>query len=491
MLVFRILVLLLFCFFGIHLQGQIFDFNDRCNDAYQNIIKLKLKEGKNLLSAEQTIQPNNLIVTFLFSYVDFLEVYTSGSVKLYEHKKKGLENRIAQLKTGDKQSPYYLYTQAETHTQSAVLHIKFGEYISAIFDVKKAVKKLKANQESFPDFVPNKKSLGMLYTILGSMPQQYQGTLKFLGLSGDLNKGLNMLRGAANNQNHLFQHEAATVYAFMLLHIQNDPDEAWSVLVSNGFDAKQNLMDAYSLGHIGIYGNYCDKGIDALLSRPKGSEYSSFPLTDFLLGIGKTYKQDADANTYFRSFLDQNKGEDYLKSAWQKMAWNKITEGDKASYTKYLNKVSQVGRAVTDTDKQAAKELKIGVAPNPVLLKARLLTDGNYLTRALEVLSSQTVNSFKNKYDKTEYFYRKARIFDKAKQFDKAIQYYQITIANGRSVPYYYAANSAYLLGFLFEQQENFTEAIKNYNLCLSLDGYEYENSIHQKAAAALNRLNE
>ena len=64
----------------------------------------------------------------------------------------------------------------------------------AIFDVKKAVKKLKANQESFPDFVPNKKSLGMLYTILGSMPQQYQGTLRFLGLSGDLNKGLNMLR---------------------------------------------------------------------------------------------------------------------------------------------------------------------------------------------------------------------------------------------------------------------------------------------------------
>ena len=78
-----------------------------------------------------------------------------------------------------------------------------------------------------------------------------------------------------------------------------------------------------------------------------------------------------------------------------------------------------------------------------------------------------------------------------AKQFDKAILYYQITIANGRNVPYYYAANSAYLLGFLFEQQQNYTEAIKNYNLCLSLDGYEYENSIHQKASVALNRLNE
>ena len=102
MLVFRILVLLLFCFLGIHLQGQIFDFNDHCNDAYQHIIKLKLKEGKNLLRLEQSVRPKNLIVNFLLSYVDFLEVYTSGSVHLYEHKKKGLEKRIAQLKTGDK-----------------------------------------------------------------------------------------------------------------------------------------------------------------------------------------------------------------------------------------------------------------------------------------------------------------------------------------------------------------------------------------------------
>jgi tetratricopeptide (TPR) repeat protein len=122
-------------------------------------------------------------------------------------------------------------------------------------------------------------------------------------------------------------------------------------------------------------------------------------------------------------------------------------------------------------------------------LKARMLTDGKYLDRALVILQSQTVNSFKNRYDKTEYLYRLARAYDKAKQLSKAIQYYEITIVNGRNVPYYYGANAAYLLGFLYEQQLNRLQAVKNYNLCLSLDGYEYENSIHQKAEAGLNRL--
>lgn len=470
-------------------QAQFFDFNTSCDKAYKSIISLKLDAGKQLLTQEQTNQPKNFIPILLYNYIDFLEVYTSGSVELYENRKKNFDDRMNQLKGGDKQSPYYLYSQAEIHTQAAVLHIKFGEYISTIFDVKRAIKKLEANQEKFPDFVPNQKSLGMLYTILGSIPQQYQNTLDFIGLSGDVNVGMRMLKLAVNDNTHPFQHEAATIYAFMLLHIQNKPAAAWSVLIENKFNSSTNLMDAFAFGHIGIYGNYCDEGIKALMNRPKQLEYQAFPLTQFLLGMGKTYRQDEDANLYFDLFLKENKGDDYIKSAWHKMAWNELIQGDQEKYQFYLDKIAQQGRAVIDTDKQAQKELDNGIIPHAILLKARMLTDGNYLERALEILSSYHVNNFKSKFDKTEYFYRLARVYDKSNMLNKAIQYYEITIYNGRDVPYYYAANSAYLLGFLYEQNQNTVNAINNYNLCLALDGYEYENSIHQKAEAALNRL--
>ena len=470
-------------------QAQSFDFNANCLSAYSNIIALRMDSGNYYLQAERKANPNNYIPVLLNNYIDFLEVYTSGSLSLYEEKKKSFDERLNVLKNGDKNSPYYLYAQAEVHTQAAVMHIKFGEYIATIFDVKKALKKLEANQTLYPDFVPNAKSLGMLNAILGSIPSQYQNTLEFIGLNGDVNKGMKLLKKAVEDNSHPFQHEAATIYAFMLLHIQNAPNSAWKVLQTNNFNAKTNLMDAYSLGHIGIYGNYCDAGINALLSRPTTSNFISFPLCNFVLGIGKTYRLDGDANVYFKKFLDTNQGEDYIKSSWHKMAWNELIVGNSVKYQEYLAKVKNNGRAVIDTDKQAVKEAESVEIPNPILLQARLLSDGNYLTRALKILQTNTVNSFKSRYDKTEYFYRLARIYDKSNQVSLAIQYYGITISNGKNVPYYYAANAAYLLGFLYEEQGNKLSAISNYKLCLALDGYEYENSIHQKAEAALNRL--
>lgn len=470
--------------------GQSFDFSPLCTKAYENIIALKLDSGRYYLSQEKLNNSDNHIPLLLYNYIDFLEVYTSGSVLEYEGKKKLFDSRISELKDGDKNSPYYLYAQAEVHTQLAVLHIKFGEYLATIFDLKKALKKLEANQKLYPDFAPNDKSLGMLNAILGSIPTQYQNTLEFIGLSGDVNKGMKLLKASAEDDTHPFQHEAVTIYAFMLLHIQNAPNSAWKVLQANEFSAKTNLMDAYTLGHIGIYGNYCDEGITALLQRPISKDYQTFPLTSFLLGIGKTYRLDKDANFYFKEFLDQNKGEDYIKSSWHKMAWNALIAGERSKYSEYLAKVKDSGRAVIDTDKQAEKEAEQTEVPNTVLLKARLLSDGNYLSRALEILKANTVNSFKSRYHKTEYYYRLARVYDKSKQLVKAKQYYEITIVNGKNVPFYYAANSAYLLGFLFEKENNKEEAVKNYKLCLELDGFEYENSIHQKAEAALNRLN-
>ena len=52
----------------------------------------------------------------------------------------------------DEKSPFLLYTQAEIHLQWAFCKIKFGEYVSAAFEVKKAYSLLLNNQKKFPDF---------------------------------------------------------------------------------------------------------------------------------------------------------------------------------------------------------------------------------------------------------------------------------------------------------------------------------------------------
>lgn len=469
--------------------AQDFDFSKNCIKAYNNIIALKIDSGKYYLKQELKENPSNKIPALLYNYIDFLEIYTSNSVELYNSRRKDFDSRLKNIKSSKENSPYYLYAQGEIHLHAAVLHIKFGEYFSAVMQVRKSLNKLDENRRRYPDFKPNYKSLGLLNTILGSIPQQYKAGMSFLGLSGNVNDGMQMIEKLVNDKTFIFQHEAATIYAFLLLHISNEPVKAWSVLKKHGFFNTNNLMDAYSVGHIGIHGVQNDEGILALKNRPKGKEYISFNYLDFLLGLGKTYRQDNDANDYFKKFLEFNKGEDYIKSAWHKMAWNELIKGNESEYLKLLQNVKSGGRAVLDTDKQAEKEATSNDIPNPVLLKIRLLSDGNYMDKALTELKKLKVTDFDDTASKTEFFYRYARVYDKISDFDNATLYYQLTINNGQNLSYYYSANSAYLLGNLYEKNSDYVNAVKYYELSLKLNGYEYDNSIKQKAKAGLNRI--
>lgn len=457
--------------------------------AYQQIIALKIDSGKNYLSKEQRANPDNKIPTLLYNYIDFLEVYTSNSVELYNSKKNNFDARLKEIRKSDSNSPYYLFAQGEIHLHKAVLHIKFGEYFAALMNVKKSLSKLEENQKKYPDFIPNYKSLGTLYTIFGSIPEKYQIGLSFIGIKGSINEGMELLNKVVNTKSSVFQHEAATIYAFLNLHITNNPDIAWQILKDNHFFNNDNLMDAYSVGHVGIHGNNNEQGVKALLNRPIGSEYLEFPYLNFLVGLGKTYKQDKDANGYFNQFLKENKGEDYIKSAWHKMAWNELIQGNIDKYQEYLSNVLEKGRAVIDTDKQAEKEANSSVIPHPILLKARLFSDGNYLTEALNLLKKHHVNNFEEVAEKVEFFYRYGRVYDKLNNTEKAIEFYKLTIQNGKSIPFYFAANAAYAIGLLYENQANYDLALEYYNLSLALDGYEYQNSINQKAKAGINRI--
>src|SRR5205814_571915 len=88
--------------------------------------------------------------------------------------KKNKEVRLVTLTEGDLGSPYYLFVQAEINLQWAAADIKFGEYLNAIFEIRRAFKLLEENQQKFPAFSPNKKSLGVLYALLGSVPDKYK-----------------------------------------------------------------------------------------------------------------------------------------------------------------------------------------------------------------------------------------------------------------------------------------------------------------------------
>lgn len=482
--------ILFFLVSALVVQSQTFSYTVNCKKAYENIIALKIDSGHFYIQAEKQANPDNYYVLLLENYVDFLSIYCSGKNEDIEEKHKVFDSRIKSIKNTDlESSPYFLYIQAEIQLQTAILLVQNNEYISTLFYLRRSLKLLEENMEKFPNFKANKKSLGVLYSILGSVPDSFKTGLSIIGLNGDINEGMKMLKTLSLDKSFEYQHETTTIYAFMLLHLNNDPEKAWQVLKSNRFFNSYNKMDTYAVGHIGIYGMHNDEGIATLQKNIFSKQYLEFPLIDFMIGLGKTYRQDTDANKYFESFLVKNKGKDHIKSAYQKMAWNELIKGNDEKYFELKEKIKNNGRTQIDADKQAEKEVYNLTIPNAVLLQTRLLTDGNYTARAFKILSAYDEDFFLMPKDKAEYNYRMGRILEKQAKFEEAIEKYQKTIELNQSIEAYFGANACYLIGNIYEKQKDETNAVLYYEKCLKMNGYEYHNSIMQKAKAGKNRI--
>lgn len=484
------LFIFFFCCYFKSNAATTFDTNANFIKAYQHIIALKIDSGNYYIAKERREHPGNQMPILLENYIDFLVLFTSGEHTKIEEKQIVFDERIKKIKNlNATNQPYYLYIQAEIQLHTAILLVKNNEYISAVLYLRRALKLLEENNEKFPEFKPNQKSLGLLYSLLGSVPDSFKTGLSLFGMNGNIKTGMKMLKTLSADNTFLFQHETATIYAFMLFHLNHDEEGAWKQLKFHQFFNNENKMDLYAIAHIGIYGLHTEDALKALEKSQFSIDYIDFPLLDYLFGLGKTYRLDSDANLYFSKFIKRYKGADYLKAAYQKMAWNERIKGNAANYTTYITKIKTIGRSQIDADKQAEKESNYTTLPNLNLLKVRLLTDGNYYERAKEILAKLEETDFVMPKDKTEFHYRLGRIYDREQNIEAAILAYKKTIEKGTDIEAYFAANACYLLGNLYEKQNNAKSALYYYEKCLTMNGYEYHNSIMQKAKSGKNRL--
>lgn len=488
----RLCLLLFIAFTSALSRAESFNFNTDCRKAYNAIIALRLNEGQQLLHQEQKKNPDNLIPVYLENYIDFLTVYTSDSREAYSKLHGNKDLRMEMLKQGDSNSPWYLFTAAEINMQWATMSIRFGDYLTAILEIKKAYRFLEENQQRYPSFRANKKSLGVLYALLGSVPDKYKWGVSLLGMEGNVQQGLKDLEDlvAYGKQNdYIFMQETVTLYAFLLFHLQNESEKAWTVLKENGFPENNNLMHVFACAHIGVYGKHTDEALRIMEAKPAAADYAGFPLITYLHGLAKLHKLSPDADAYFKRFIAENRGESHLKSSFQKIAWSYLLKGDTLNYRSFISKAGKKGATVAEADKQAQREFESGTVPNVNLLRARLLYDGGYYRKAADEMAGLSGKNFKTVEEETEYLYRFGRIYHEWNKHDSALYYYSRTIEKGKALPRYFAANAALASAQICELKNDKEKAVSFYNLCLSFEEHEYKNGIDQKAKAALDRL--
>lgn len=471
------------------LKSQQLENTANCKRAYQSIFKLKLNEGRQWLDKERKENPDNYFPYFLENYIDFLKLFVNDNEKLYKSIEPNVKIRLDKLYEANSNSPYYLYTQADIHLQWAFCKIKFGEYIGAVFEVKKAYSLLQTNQKKYPDFKPNLKSLGLLHTLFGAVPDKYKFGIKLLGMKGSIEQGLQELSIVMEDDKFEFREETIILYTLLVLHLQKDKAEAWSMIENANISLGDNLLNYFIASTVASYTGKNEKVISILSDKPEGNEYYPFPYLDFLLGNAKLQQLDVSADSYLKKFIAANKGRSYQKEAYRKLAWYYLVNDNPSLYKKYMQQLLLVKDAPTDEDKSAQREAQRAIIPNKQLLKARILCDGSYYSKALTVINTVSPEKLTRSRDQVEYYYRKARILHEMGEYNDAIKYYALTIQKGESYNYYFAANACIKLGSIYEQQQNKSKALLYYQKAIDLEKDEYHNSIEAEAKAGMNRL--
>jgi tetratricopeptide (TPR) repeat protein len=490
---------LVFLFWETSLYGSSnYEFTNILRKAYTEATGLRLDQASNTLKLSQQKDPDNLLNVLIGDYIDFFRVFINNDKDLIKELEQRKVSRLNKLKKSNSQSPYHLYSQAEINLHWGIIYLQAESYWSAYHHIKKAYKLFTKNQYKHPEFIANYKSLGILHAAVGTIPDQFKRIFSFFsGMKGTISQGKDELKKviefADRNPDYLFKDETYALYALLLVHLNNQGDEAWEVLKTAAFSQADSPLIIFCKANVAMRTWRNDEAIQLLTNYQQQITHEPFHYLNFMTGLTLLRKLDLNCIPYFEKYLMEYSGDNYVKEAYQKLGWCAIIQEDPIAYRDYLSKAFTRGSTQIDGDKNAfleSKEASRGAMPNRLLLQSRLLFDGGYYKRASKLLI-ENVNFIQSDHTlKLEYNYRLGRIYHQLKDISKALFHYQQTILQGRDLPEYFACNAALQMGIIYENLNDLKKAAKYYNLCLAIHPDDYRRSLHMKAEAGLNRMN-
>lgn len=479
----------LLCLVATFTQAQTYDLNDNIRQAYKYAIRLELDASRQLLNEESTQHPDNLLVDFVADYVDFFELFISENEERFEVLEKNKSKRLNRLKKGDRSSPYYRFCIAEVHLHWAAVRLKFEENFKAAREILAANNLLEENEEEFPGFVVNNKSLSIIHALGESVPSWVRN---LVGMKGSIQLGLDEIKHvldvAGNDPQFLFYEESLAIYSYILLYQKNDSRGAYRIIKNTRLDLSASPLLTFLGANVYQRHGHTDEAITLLSSYTPSSTAMPFLYLKFMEGKYRMYHLEQGADTYMKRFVEDFGGSHFIKEAYQKLAWYELVVNNSTSaYQKYMQKALDHGAELTDEDTQAKFEAEEGEIPQAVLLRARLLFDGQYLDRAQQELSNHPELAYDSKY-KVEYLYRMGRIKHEQGSVHDALAYYDKVTKYSSS---YMACNAALQMGYIYEELNDIGSAFLLFNKCLSIHPKRYKKGLHARAKTGIERIKE
>lgn len=429
-------------------------------------------------------------IIYIQNLRDVIELLINEDQTFYDQTSPNEKTRLDLLEKMSESDPYRLFLMAEVKLQWALVKMKFGEKFNGAWSVRQAYKYALQNSKSFPQFLPDNKTLGVLHILIGSVPEQYSWVLYLMGVEGSIVEGVEELRTIRNSKD-FFQFESSILLAMIDAYLLDNRTDAIATVESYYQEQPQNILLEYLLASLLMKNNQAEKTITTIQpNNLQNSAYPPFPILFYLKG--EAYLQKGDytlAVSNFTQFLKQFKGKNLVKDVYYKIFLSYWLGGQSELAQENLDLARQNGTTYTEADKQADRQINEGY-PNPVLMKIRLLTDGGYYSNALALIEQYQNTPFSTGKESVEFTYRQARLFHQMMQIDQAIENYKLTIEGSADEDWYFAPNSCLQLGYIYQRQGKLDLAREYFEKALTYKGHPYKNSIDNKAKSALGGLN-
>lgn len=425
-------------------------------------------------------EPLNL---YYANLADVLELILLENDIRFDELSDNENSRLASLRKLDEASPWTGFVEAEIKLQWAFANFKYGNEWDAFWGLRSAYRAAKKNNTEFPDFEPNKRTLGLLNIIFGNVPSKNQWLMNLFGLRGDVFTGLSQLASISNAYPE-FATESSFILGMANVYLLEDFDKAVELIEGETLGTQPLYLYIKALVYL--------KAHNAMKARNNLSASSKkYPIHDYL--IAETYFQAGDydrAITHYQKFLKSFTGTSYIKDTYLKLAMSFGFLGDLKAYNDNIEKSQTEGKENSEVDKNAVKLANRLTDQNPTVLKLRFAIDGGYYQKAdslIQILDKQTDIS---DYERLELVYRKARFYHLQGNTDDALIQYREVISDADLIAEtYYGPNSFLQIGYLMREQGDIESARMYFNRVLSFRKHPYKSSLDSKAKIALRQL--
>lgn len=482
------------CFFLLYIvhvraatPDPVWKFDPELQKVYREVLNLETDQAYSAL--EQLHNQHNIYhKIYVQSFCETLDVLISEDDVKFQKIEARFKERFKFLEN-QKQSAETLFLLAELNLQRGFNFLNLGQELSAVWAIRTAYNYTEECLKKYPDFVPIKKTSGVIQVMVGSVPDKYSWFMSLLGMKGSVELGQKQLQELRHSNSSLST-EATILYFTIKGLINQQHEEAAKGILECLEEQPFNRLTLFLGVNMLMKNSQSERALQLIETLDEHQEGLPMYYIEYLRGEILLQKGEyINAIRAYRKFIGTYKSNNFKKDSYYKIALCYWFQGKEEEARKNFEIAKKTGRDVAEPDRYANVQLKENAFPNSKIYKARLYTDGGYYDKAKEVLQSITAEDLKTEKEKTEYYYRKARLADKTGDLATAKMYYTTTLNLTGENPWYFGPNSALQLGYIAQSHHDYASAKRYFEKALSYKKHEYKNSIDGKAKSALEQL--